>query len=379
MRIPITKPFFDEAEKEAILKPLESGWIVQGPNVAEFERRFAEYTGSKYAKATTSCTTALHLSLVVCGISEGDEVILPAFTFVASANAVEYQKAKPVFVDIDIRTFNLDVEQLEAAITSKTRAIMPVHLFGLCSDMEPILKLAEKYNLAVIEDAACAVGSLYKDKHAGTFGALGCFSFHPRKPITTGEGGMIITDEADIAAQVEAMRSHGATVSDLERHKKGAFILPEHNILGYNYRMTDLQGAIGVQQLNKLDWILKRRIELAHKYDKAFEEIEGLTAPFVPEGYRHTYQSYVTLIEDSSPVSRDELALRLKSKGIDTRQGTHAVHALGYYKQKYNLSEQDYPMAWKADRQSLTLPLYPQMAEEEQEYVINSVREIIRR
>lgn len=378
MRIPITKPFFDEAEKEAILKPMETGWVVQGPNVAEFERRFAEYCASKYAKATTSCTTALHLSLIICGISEGDEVIVPAFTYVASANAVEYQKAKPVFVDIDIKTFNIDVNLLERAITDKTKAVMPVHLFGLCADMEPILKIAEKYKLAVIEDAACAVGSLYKEKHAGTFGDAGCFSFHPRKPITTGEGGMIITDDAGIAAQVEALRSHGATVSDLERHKKGAFILPEHNIVGYNYRMTDLQGAIGVQQMNKLDWILNRRIELAHKYDKSLQEINGITAPFVPEGYKHTYQSYVTLIEDSCPLSRDELALQLKERGIDTRQGTHAVHALGYYKRKYNLAEKDFPMAWKSDRQSLTLPLYPQLSEEEQDYVISSLREIYR-
>ena len=377
MNIPITKPFFDEAEKEAVIKPLETGWVVQGPNVAEFERIFAEYTGAKYAKATTSCTTALHLALITCGISEGDEVIVPAFTYVASANAVEYQKAKPVFVDIDIKTFNLDVEQLEQTITDKTKAIVPVHLFGLCADMEPILEIAAKHNLAVIEDAACAVGSLYKSKHSGTFGNAGCFSFHPRKPITTGEGGMLTTDDDDMAALIDALRSHGATVSDVERHKEGAFVLPEHNIVGYNYRMTDLQGAIGVQQMNKLDWILNRRIDLTHIYDRALEGIDGINAPFVLEGCKHTYQSYVTFVDDTCPLSRDELALQQKSKGIATRQGTHAVHALGYYKNKYNLTEQDCPMAWKADRQSMTLPLYPQMTEEEQGYVISNMKNIL--
>jgi len=377
MNIPITKPFFDEAEKEAVIKPLETGWVVQGPNVAEFEQRFAEYTGAKYAKATTSCTTALHLALIACGISEGDEVIVPAFTYVATANAVEYQKAKPIFVDIDIETFNIDVGLLEQAITSKTRAIIPVHLFGLCADMEPILEIAEKFNLVVVEDAACAVGSLYKSKHAGIFGHTGCFSFHPRKSITTGEGGMLTTDDAGIATQIDALRSHGATVSDVERHKKGAFVLPEHNIVGYNYRMTDLQGAIGIQQMNKLDWILNRRIELAHIYDKALKGIDGINTPFVPEGYKHTYQSYVTFVDNNCPLSRDELALQLKSKGIATRQGTHAVHALGYYKKKYYLKEQDYPMAWKADRQSMTFPLYPQMTVEEQKYVINNIKRLL--
>ena len=377
MKIPITKPFFNEAEKKAIIEPLETGWVVQGPNVAEFERKFAEYTGVKYAKATTSCTTALHLALIACGISEGDEVIVPAFTYVASANAVEYQRAKVVFVDIDIRTFNLDVQKLEQAITDKTKVIMPVHLFGLCADMDTILGVGEEHNLAVIEDAACAVGSLYKGKHAGTFGQAGCFSFHPRKPITTGEGGMLTTDDDDMASMVEALRSHGATVSDEERHKEGAFILPEHDIVGYNYRMTDLQGVIGVQQMDKLNWILDRRIELAHIYDKSLKDIEGIVTPFVPEGYKHTYQSYVTLVEDTCPLSRDELALRLKSKGIATRQGTHAVHALGYYKKKYSLTEQDCPVAWKADQQSIALPLYPQMTEEEQEYVLNNIKESI--
>jgi dTDP-4-amino-4,6-dideoxygalactose transaminase len=371
MRIPITKPSFDNAEKEAILKPLETGWVVQGPNVHQFEALFAEYTGARFARATSSCTTALHLALAALGISPGDEVIVPAFTFVASANTVEYQGAKPVFVDIDLQTFNLDVAQLESAISRRTKAIMPVSLFGLSADMDPILVLARKHNLKVVEDAACAIGSLYKGRHAGTLADAGCFSLHPRKVITTGEGGMLTTNDEELAVLIEAIRSHGGTISDLERHKKGSFALPEHNVLGFNYRMTDLQGALGTAQMAKLDWIIERRIQLARRYDEAFAGLDAIATPLVPEGYRHAYQSYVVLIRDDSPVTRDSLALALQAEGISVRQGTHAVHIQGYYRDKYRLHPEDFARAFKADRQSLALPLYQTMSEEEQDWVIH--------
>ena len=252
MQVPITKPFFDEAEKEAIQGPLETGWVVQGPNVHKFEELFAQYTGSRFALATSSCTTALHMALAALGIGPGDEVIVPAFTFIASANVVEYQGARPVFFDIDLDTFKVDVTQIESAVSDRTKAIMPVSLFGLSVDMDPILGIAGKHSLSVVEDAACAIGSLYKGRHAGTLADIGCFSLHPRKVITTGEGGMLTTHNQELAELMEAMRSHGGTISDLERHKKGSFALPEHNVLGYNYRMTDLQGALGVTQMAKL-------------------------------------------------------------------------------------------------------------------------------
>jgi len=373
MNIPITKPCFGEEEKRAIIEPLESGWVVQGPKVKEFERLFAEYTGAKYAIAISNCTAALHLALVALGIDEGDEVIVPAFTWVSTANVVEYQRGKPVFVDIDLRTFNIDVKQIEDKITPRTKAIIPVHLFGLSADMDPIMEIAKRHNLYVVEDAACALGTFYKGRCIGTIGDATCFSFHPRKLITTGEGGMLTTNDPDIARQVSSRRDHGALASDLERHKAGAWSLPEFPWLGYNYRMTDLQGAIGVEQMKKLDWIIQRRIELAHRYDEMLSELEAIETPFVPDGYRHTYQSYVTLVKDDSPLSRDEIALRLQAEGIATRQGTQAVHALGYYKNKYGIAEEDYPMTWKAACQSLTLPLYPTMTEEEQDYVVEKL------
>lgn len=218
MKIPITKPFLGEDEQKAILESLESGWIVQGPKVDEFERLFGEFTGAKYAIATTSCTTALHLSLVALQIGSGDEVILPSFTFVATANAIEYTGAKPVFCDIDLETFNIDVGEIQKKITKKTKAIIPVHLFGLSADMNPIMEIANQHGLRVIEDAACGLGSYYHGTHVGNFGEVGCFSFHPRKAITTGEGGMILTGDPDLMVTFKSLRDHGASKSDLNRH-----------------------------------------------------------------------------------------------------------------------------------------------------------------
>jgi len=377
MKIPITRPFFDEAEKTAMVKPLESGWVVQGPNVAEFERLFAEYTGAVHALATSSCTTALHLALATLEVQPGDEVIVPAFTFVATANVVEYQGARPVFVDIELPTFNTTAEQIEARITDRTKAIIPVSLFGLSADMSPIMRLARRQGLFVVEDAACAVGAGYNGRHAGTLAHLAAFSFHPRKVITTAEGGMVITQDASWAADIEARRSHGGTVSDLERHKKGAFALPEHNVLGYNYRMTDLQGALGVAQMKKLNWIVERRRTLARRYDEALRELEGVQTPYVPAGTIHTYQSYVLLISKDARLSRDILAQELLARGISVRQGTHAVHLQGYYRHKYDLRPEDFPNSLYADRHSLTLPLYPTMTDDEQGFVIDQMRALM--
>ena len=346
MKVSITKPYFGEEEKKAVNAVLESGWLVQGPRVAEFERMVCEYSGAKFARATTSCTTSLHLALVALGIGPGDEVIVPSFTFIASANAVEYTGAKPVFVDVDLDTFNISPEKMEKYLEeakkkgSRVKAVMPVHLFGLCADMDAVMRLAKRYNLPVVEDAACALGSLFKSKHAGTFGDAGCFSFHPRKPITTGEGGMLTTNDPEIAAKVQSLRDHGAAVSDLVRHEKGGFVLPAFDVRGYNYRMTDIQGTIGVEQMKKFPWILDKRIEKARRYDEELKDVDRLQTPCVRNGYKHSYQSYVTLVQ--SPKSRrltldviqelnqfrNKIMASLEERGIATRQGTHAVQTL---------------------------------------------------
>jgi len=380
MNIPITKPYFDEMELTFVQESLNTGWVVQGPMVAKFERLFAEYTNIPYAIATTSCTTALHLGLIALDVGPDDEVIVPDFTFVASANSVEYQQAKPVFCDIDLSTFNIDVSQIESKITDRTKAIMPVSLFGLSVDIQPIMELAGKYGLHVIEDAACAIGAWYHEHHAGALADVVAVSFHPRKAITTGEGGMLLTHCEEMAATVRALRNHGATVSDLQRHQaKRGFLMPEYNLVGYNYRMTDLQGALGVAQMDKLEYILERRRVLARNYDEALANLDWLRTPHTPASYIHGYQSYVCLFCPEEPTMdnvealherRNTLMARLEDKGIATRQGTQAVHNLAYYRNKYKLETSDFPNSFFADRLTLTLPLYPQMTNEEQDYVI---------
>ena len=385
MKIPITKPFFGDEERKAILEPLGSGWIVQGPKVAEFERLFAEFTGAKYAIATTSCTTALHLSLVALGIGSGDQVILPGFTFVATANAVEYTGATPIFCDIDLRTFNIDVEQIPKKVTKKTKAIIPVHLFGLSADMKPILGIAGQYGLKVIEDAACGLGSYYKGRHVGTLGDAGCFSFHPRKAITTGEGGMIATQNQNLMVTFKSLRDHGASKSDLARHiDLGGSLLPEFNQLGYNYRLTDIQGALGTVQMKKASKIIAARIARAERYHQLLSKEEWLKIPECPKGYIHSYQSYVSLIKFSKKPCVEEILLlnkkrnqlmeRLVRKGIAVRQGTHAVHTLGYYRKKYHLKPEDCINSFIAEQLSITLPLYMQMNDEDQDLVIQEIK-----
>lgn len=385
MKIPISKPYFGEEERRSILEPIETGWVAQGPKVAEFERRFAAYTGAAHAVATTSCTTALHLALVALNIQPGDEVIVPAFTWVATANVVEAQGARPVFVDIELDTFNIDVTQIERAITPRTKAIIPVSLFGISAPMRPIVELARRHNLHVVEDDACALGAWYQGHHAGALAEMGCFSFHPRKAITTGEGGMIITNDPDAADLLRSLRDHGASKSDLARHLGSrSYLLPDFNVLGYNYRMTDLQGALGVAQMGRLAWILEQRTRLAHRYDEMLGRLRWLRPPVLPEGDRHGYQSYVCLFQAEKPdlsnleslhARRNALMDKLEVAGIATRPGTHALHLLGYYRKKYEIKPGDFPNALLADRLTVALPLYAQMTEEEQDYVIEHLRE----
>jgi perosamine synthetase len=383
MKIPITKPFFGREEREAVVKPLETGWVVQGPYVKEFEDRVAAFAGAPFARATSSCTTALHLALLASGVKPGDEVILPSFTFVASANAVRYAGAEPVLVDIDLDTFDLDLDAVRAALTDRTAAVMPVHMFGLPADMDPLLELAYERGLTVVEDAACALGGFYKGRHAGTMGAAGCLSFHPRKPITTGEGGMVLTGSERVAREVEILRDHGADASDLQRHASGVALLPSYDVLGFNYRMTDLQGAVGVAQMGKIDEILGRRRALAGRYDRELADIEWLRTPVVPEGRRHGYQSYVCTFAPSSVEEMDRRLLEsasaerlrlmghLESNGVSVRQGTHAVHTLGYYKNAAGGGDPwACPNSLKADRLTLAIPLYPDMSEADQDRVI---------
>ena len=383
-KIPITKTVFGPEEMRAVQQPLETGWVVQGPFVAQFEESFSDFTHAGFSIATSSCTTALHLAVAALGLKPGDEVIVPSFTWVSTANVVEYMGAKPVFCDIDLRTFNIAPDLIEELITERTVGLIPVHLFGLCADMQPILDMAQKRNLWVVEDAACAFGGWYHGRHAGTFGEMGCFSFHPRKSITTGEGGMITTEREDLDQLARSLRDHGATRSDLARHsEKAAFLLAEYPHLGYNYRLTDIQGALGLAQMHRAEWILDKRQSRAHLYDQMLAELEWLATPLVPADYIHGYQSYVCLFRPEEPSlenvqrlhqQRNELMSRLEEQGISTRQGTHAVTLQDYYVSKYDLQPEQLPKSYFADRLSLSLPLYPQMTDDEQEIVVTALK-----
>jgi dTDP-4-amino-4,6-dideoxygalactose transaminase len=384
MKIPITKPFFGPEEMRAVQLPLESGWVVQGAFVREFEEKFSEFTKAPFSIATTSCTTALHIAVAALSLKSGDEVIVPAFTWVSTPNVVEYMGATPVFCDIDLHTFNIDTDKIEELITPRSVGIIPVHLFGLCSDMNAILKIAQKHHLWVVEDAACAFGAWYQGLHAGMFGEIGCFSFHPRKSITTGEGGMMTTNQPEIDRLSRVLRDHGASRTDFDRDSmKSAFLLSDYNHLGYNYRMTDIQGALGCAQMDRAKWILEERTKRARLYDERLRSVEWLELPQVPNGYIHGYQAYVCLFRPEEPTlknveklhrQRNDLMMRLEEKGIATRQGTHAPVIQGYYVEKYKLRQEQFPNAYLADRLSLTLPLYVQLTEREQTWVVNALQ-----
>jgi perosamine synthetase len=374
--IPISLPHTGEEEWLAAKEPIMSGWLTAGPKVREFEEIFAKRHGVKHAMAVTSATTALHLALVALGIKEGDEVIVPAFTWISTANVVLYCNAKVVFVDVDRTTFNIDVADLKKKITSKTKAIIPVHLFGLCADIDAVKAVAG--NIPLIEDGACAAGAGYKGKPAGSLGTLGCFSFHPRKSVTTGEGGMITTNDDKLAELISNLRNHGASVSEEQRHHgPKPYILPEFNMLGYNYRMTDLQAAVGIVQLKKLDIFIDEREQWAKFYNEQLKDIVWIKIPEVKENYKHGWQSYVVYIDEKkSPLKRNEIMEKLQQMGISTRPGTHAPHMLGFYAEKYDIKADDFPGAKDCNNYSMSIPLFNKMTKEDYEYVVYALKSI---
>ena len=382
--IPITKAVFDETDMQIIQEPLKSGWVVQGKYVKQFEDLFSEMCGAPHSVAVTSCTTGLHIAMAALGIKPGDEVLLPGFTWIATANCIEYFGAKPVFVDVDLKTFNIDINKIEEKITSRTKGIIPVHLFGLVADMDPIMAIAKKHNLFVVEDAACGFDSWYKGKHCGTFGDYNSFSFHPRKAITTGEGGMITTMNEDNAALCRTLRDHGASRSDFQRHhQKYSFLLAQYHHLGYNFRMTDIQGALGVTQMQKHKRIMEGRRRGAARYDEFLKNFEWLQLPFKHSDYKHGYQSYVCLYMPEKPTlsnweklynERNEIMANLETKGIITRQGTHAAALLDYYTNKYKTTKEDLPNSFLSEMLTITLPLFMDITEEESNTVVSELK-----
>ena len=404
-KVPIMKPYFDEEEAKAAAEALASGWVAQGPRVAEFEKAVAAHEGCAFGIATSNCTTALHLLMTAMGFGPGQDVIVPSFTFIATGNAVEYTGASAILADVDPATFNIDVDLLDEFVSeryahkdsawvnretgNRLSGIVPVNEFGLCADIPAVNEFAARFGLKVIEDSACALGAKIGDTHQGGFGNPSAVSFHPRKSISTGEGGMALVNDPELADHVRLLRSHAASVSEVQRNAGKGYLLPEYNELGFNYRMTDIQGAIGCAQIRKLDFITKRRAELAARYDRLLPEaVPFVRTPFVPEGYTHIYQTYCTMVlpekvgcktVDEANAFRNEWMDRLEQNDIATRQGTHALHTLGYYKKKYGYTNEDLPGAYACDRLSLAIPLYVEMTEADQDYVIEQMASIAAR
>lgn len=375
--IPVARPSFGIEEETAIVDALRSGWVSQGPKVAEFENAFAKYVSAPYAIAVSSCTTALHLAFVVSGIGPGDDVVCPSLSFVATANAIVHAGARPVFVDIDINTYNIDPVCIERAITSQTKAVLVVHQIGLPAPLSEITAIAQKRGITVIEDAACAIGAEYQGVRIGSpHTSMACFSFHPRKILTTGEGGMITTADERIANRLRKLRQHAMTVSDLTRHNSKRVSCESYEEVGYNYRMTDLQAAVGLVQLRRVDEMICSRRALAQRYSRGLEDIRWLILPQESVECKHNYQSYMVRLTEDAPISRDEMMQALLDAGISSRRGVMAIHRESPYRS--SVWDQVLPATDVVTDTGVVLPLFHDMTEEDHDFVLECVHGLAR-
>lgn len=343
----LNQPVLGNAELEAVRDVLATGYLTQGPQAAAFEHAVATHTGSRHAFATSSCTTALHLSLVALGVGPGDEVVVPDLTFPATANVVLQQGALPVVADIESETFGMSADSLAAVITDRTKAIMPVHAFGLSADMDPLIEIADAQGIPVVEDAACALGGMYKGRPCGSMGRIGAFSFHPRKIITTGEGGMIVTDDDDLAKRLAVLRTHGSV--------RGPRYL-SFEALGYNYRLSDINAAIGVAQMARLDDILTQRRLVAEKLTMRLAQVPDVRPPVEPATSRHTFQSYVVLLNGA--IDRDDVIDKLKAAGIESTLGTYSLQSQPFFQNQASAMRRVATVSRDVSRRALTLPLH---------------------
>ena len=370
-RIQVMQPWLGDAEVEAVAAVIRSGWVAQGPKVAEFEMAFAEYSQTTGAVAVSSCTTGLHLVLHALGYVPGDEIIVPSLSFIATANAVRYVGATPVFADVDVVTHNLTVETIDQAVTPETKAIMAVHQVGMPLDLDPLRSYCSDRGLRLVEDAACAAGSTYRGRPIGAAPALAVFSFHPRKLLTTGEGGMIVTTDAEFTARLKRLRAHSMSVSAHERHDAGRVQFEEYVELGFNFRMTDLQAAVGLVQLGRLPAMIERRRLLAEAYREALGGVPGIVLPTDPPYGTTNYQSYTVRLTQEYPITRDELMQRLLDKGVSTRRGVMAAHREPAFR---GFDHRPLPNTELLVDQVIILPLHHQMTDGD----IDRVAELIR-
>lgn len=373
MKIPVALPYLDEKDAQQAYDTILTNWVTQGPKVLAFEDQFTKITESKHAIAVSSCTTALHLAMIMADIKNGDEVICPSMSYIATANSIRYAGGTPVFAEVN-EQYNLDPQDVVKRITSKTKAILLVHQLGMPAQIEEFQKICKEHNLILIEDAACAIGSKYYDKPIGSHSDLVCFSFHPRKVITTGDGGMITTSREDFSDRLRVLRQHGMSINDRVRHNSKTVIIEEYLELGYNYRLTDIQAAIGIEQLNKLDYILEERRKIAHLYHKELSGISALRLPIEPEGCYSNYQSYSIYLKPEAQLDRNEIMQNLLDVGISTRRGVMTAHRAKAYDQYVAAL----PVSEDLEDNSIIIPLYVGMTEDQIGYVMDHLKKFIR-
>jgi perosamine synthetase len=374
-RIPVARPSFGPEEEALVARALRSGWVTQGPLVADFERRFAERVGAAEAVAVSSGTAALFLALHALGVGPGDEVIVPSLTFIASVNAIVHCGATPVFADVDPRTYNLDPRAVRGALTARTRALMAVHQLGFPADLDGLEQALAGSGAVLVEDAACAVGSRHRGRPIGGCGHLACFSFHPRKVVVTGEGGMLTSDDRELAARLRRLRHQGMSVSDLERDRADRVVIESYPEVGYNFRLSDLHAALGLAQLEKLDRFLARRRALAARYDAALAGMPALALPEVPAHAEPNYQSYIVRLAGAPQAARNRLLDALHARGVASRRGLMAVHLEAPYREARRPGPLVHTEA--AASQTFLLPLYHDLAEAQQDRVIEALREAL--
>ena len=368
--IPVMRPWLGAEEAAAAAEAVSSGWVAQGPRVAEFEQAFASTIGAGHAVAVSSCTAALHLALVVAGVGPGDEVVVPSLSFIATANVARYVGAMPVFADVDEATQNLTPATVEPCLTPRTRAVILVDQAGVPADLDAMQALCEPRRITVVEDAACAVGSVYEGRPVGARAELAAFSFHPRKLLTTGEGGMLVTPSRDVADRLRRLREHGMDLSAAARHASHQPVIEHYVELGFNYRMTDIQAAVGLVQLGKLGQLVARRRELAQRYQQLLGEVPGVRTIADPAYGTTNYQSFWILLPDNFPVSRDELLQHLADAGVSARRGIMAAHLEPAYE---GCVHRPLPITERLTARTLILPLFHELTEAEQDSILTVI------